>query len=94
MKHQWWKMSVAGGVGAVVGLLIVATGLCLFHIDHHTNLDGGMCQNPCAGLVSSFVVALLSSLLAAHYLAFDKTLLAYTVPIRVLDPPPRALTLF
>ncbi len=94
MKRQWWNMAVPGGVAAIVGLLIVATGLCLFHIDHHTGLDGGMCPNPCAGLVSSFVVALLSVLLAAHYLAFDKALLAYTVPIRVLDPPPKALTLF
>lgn len=93
MNRRMWNNRVPGKVAAIVGLLIVATGLCLFHIDHHGGSKSGMCMDPCAGLVSSFVVALLSGLLAAHFRPFDKALLMYAVPIRVLELPPKPLTL-
>ncbi len=93
MRRRKWNTKRRGQVGAIVGLLIAASGLCLFHFDHHAGSESGMCPDPCAVLVSSFVVALLSSLLTACFQSFDKALLMYTVPIRVLDPPPRAPTI-
>ncbi len=74
-------------------LLILAVGFCLIHIDHHVGSPHGMCPDPCAMMVSSLALVLLSRPLVNGRLRFEAVRSLYAVSLHLLDPPPRSFVL-
>ncbi len=90
MKRLIRKETRLAQIGAVTGLLIVGVAFCLFHFAHHTLDSNGMCPDPCSMMVSSLALALLAGPLPISMLHAEKPSRLYTIPMRLLVPPPEA----
>jgi len=93
MTRRVWRESWIGQVTAVVGLLIVVVGLCLFHFEHHGISGNGMCPDPCGVMVSSLALVLLAGPLVSRHVPSDPFRSVYGVSPALLDPPPKAFSL-
>ena len=93
MNRHTWKLDRPGQVTAIAALLIVAVGFCLIHVDHHLGADSGFCPDPCAVMVLSLVIVLLSLPLLNGRVRFEPMHSQYAVSFRLLDPPPKALSI-
>ncbi len=93
MNRHTWNLSRPRQVIAIVALLIVAVGFCLIHADHHLGADNGFCPDPCAVMVSSLAIVLLSLPLLNGRVPFEPLRSVYAISLHLLDPPPKVLSL-
>lgn len=93
MTRRLWRTRWLGQVIAVVGLLTVVVGLCLFHFEHHGISSSGMCPDPCSIMVSTLAMGLLAGTLLTWFLLPEGVPSLYAVSRRLLEPPPEVLAL-
>ena len=89
-RHDGWRSPVGTGAALLFALLILGAGLCLFDHDGDGVDDHGMPQDLCWLMLVVPAVTLTGSGLAPQGLVAGSAGAGLvTVPLSILDPPPR-----